>query len=95
MTSVETRLESESSQDMSQDSIFGSKEETWTPKIRTSTADVVSQELVMGLASDGEHLLCIVDLNHVKATSNSPLDRCNERLLHTLDVIYCHFFGER
>ena len=35
MTSLETHLESESSQDMSQDSIFGLKEETWTSKIRT------------------------------------------------------------
>ena len=35
MTSLETRLESESSQDMSQDSRFASKEETWTPKVRT------------------------------------------------------------
>ena len=36
MTSLETHLESEGSQDMSQDSIFGSKEGRWTPKIRTA-----------------------------------------------------------
>ena len=36
MTSLETRLKSESSQDMSQDSIFSSKEGRWTPKIRTA-----------------------------------------------------------
>ena len=35
MTSLETCLESESSQDMSQDSIFGAKKGTWNPKIRT------------------------------------------------------------
>ena len=35
LTSLENRLESESSQDMSQDSIFGSKKETRAPKIPT------------------------------------------------------------
>ena len=35
MTSLERRPESGSSQDVSQDSIFGSKEETRTRKIRT------------------------------------------------------------
>ena len=35
MTSLETRLKSESSQDMYQDSTFSLKEGTWTPKIRT------------------------------------------------------------
>ena len=39
MTSPGPRLESESSQDMSQDSMFGSKQETWTPKIRTVGGD--------------------------------------------------------
>ena len=39
MTSLETRLKSESFQDMSQDSTFGLKEGTWTPKIRTERRD--------------------------------------------------------
>lgn len=35
MASLETRLESEHSQDISQASKFSSEEEIWTPKIRT------------------------------------------------------------
>ena len=35
IASLGTRLESESSLDISQDSKFGWKEEIWTPKIRT------------------------------------------------------------
>ena len=61
MTSLQQRLESESSQEMSQDSIFGSREETWNGKIRTEAENLqVRCERKAGF--QGVHPLAVVPL---------------------------------
>lgn len=41
---------------------------------------------------DCEDLLGVVDLNHVEAASDSPLDGGQKGVFHMLDIIQCHFF---